>query len=106
MPEYRQDLALSHNNLGNLLAGLGKRPEAEQQYRKALTIQEQLAADFPAVPAYRQDLAISHNSLGVLLAGLGKRPEAEEQYRKALAIQETAGRRLPRRAGLSSQPGW
>ena len=88
MPAYRQHLATSHNNLGNLLADLGKRQEAEEQYRKALTIQEQLAADFPAVPEYRLDLARSHNNLGILLAGLGKRPEAEQQYRKALTIQE------------------
>ena len=88
MPEYRKDLARSHNNLGILLNNLGKRPEAEEQYRKALAIQEKLAAEFPAVPDYRKDLAPSHNNLGILLAGLGKRPEAEEQYRKALAIQE------------------
>ena len=31
-------LAGSHNNLGLLLAGLGKGPEAEEQYRKALAI--------------------------------------------------------------------
>ena len=57
MPEHRKDLALSHNNLGVLLAGLGKRPEAEEQYRKALAIQEKLAAEFPAVPEYRKHLA-------------------------------------------------
>ena len=33
---------------------LGKRPEAEEQYRKALAIQEKLVAEFPAVPEYRK----------------------------------------------------
>ena len=55
VPDYRQELAGSHNNLGSLLADLGKRAEAEEQYRQALAIQEKLAADFPAVPDYRQD---------------------------------------------------
>ena len=52
VPAYRQELARSHNNLGNLLVGLGKREEAEAAYRAALEIQEQLAADFPSVPEY------------------------------------------------------
>jgi tetratricopeptide (TPR) repeat protein len=67
---------------------VGNRPEAEEQFRKALAIREKLAADFPAVPVYRLHLAGSHSNLGTLLREVGKRPEAEEQFRKALAIQE------------------
>ena len=63
-------------------------PEAQEQYRKALAIQERLVADFPAVPEYRQSLARSHHNLGVLLKEMGKRPEAEERYRKVLAVRE------------------
>jgi tetratricopeptide (TPR) repeat protein len=88
VPQYRQNLALSHHNLGHLLADLGKRPEAEEQYRQALAHYERLAADFPTMPEYRQELASSHYGLGNLLAGLGKRPEAEEQYRRALALRK------------------
>ena len=66
---------------------LGQRPEAEAAYRAALALQEQLAADFPAVPDYRQDLASSHNNLGVAARTTsGKRPEAEAAYRAALAV--------------------
>ena len=88
VPKYRQELASSHNNLGHLLAGLGKGPEAEQSHRQAVAIGESLAADFPAVPQYRQELAKSHNGLGLLLADLGKGPEAEQTHRQALAIGE------------------
>jgi serine/threonine protein kinase/Flp pilus assembly protein TadD len=88
VPQYREELAKSHNNLGIQLAGLGKRVEAEAAYRQALAVQERLAADFPAVPQYRQELARSHNNLGNLLAELGKRVEAEAAYRQALAVQE------------------
>jgi tetratricopeptide (TPR) repeat protein len=78
-----------------MLAALGKRAEAEEQYGKALAIQEKLAADFPTVPAYRRHLADSHSNLGNLLKGLGKRPEAEEQNRKALAIFEKLAADFP-----------
>ena len=45
------------------MEGLGKGPEAAAAYRRALAIQENLAADFPAVPAYRTDLAGSYAEL-------------------------------------------
>jgi eukaryotic-like serine/threonine-protein kinase len=92
VPDYRREMALSHNNLGIQLADLGKRAEAEELYRKALTIQEKLATDFPAVPDYHRDMALSHKNLGILLARLGRKAEAEEQYRKALAnFEKLAG---------------
>jgi serine/threonine protein kinase/Flp pilus assembly protein TadD len=95
VPQYRQELALSHDNLAVQLAGLGKEAEAEQQYLKALALQEKLAADFPAVPQYRKELAASHNNLGILLRDLGKRPEAERQYRKALHLREKLVKDFP-----------
>src|SRR5262249_45899265 len=88
-------LAASHHNLGILLKGLGKWPQAEDQLCKALGIREQLAADFPAVPAYRQELAGSHSNLGLLLRGLRKGPQAEEQHDKALLIQEKLAADFP-----------
>jgi tetratricopeptide (TPR) repeat protein len=95
VPEYRRELAISHNNLGAQLADLGKRPEAEEQYRRGLALQEKLTADSPAVPQFRQEMAISHTNLGLLLADLGKRPEAEEQIRRALALREKLAADFP-----------
>jgi tetratricopeptide (TPR) repeat protein len=87
MPQYRQNLAESHHNLGLLLAGLNKRAEAEAAYRQALAIREKLTAEYPAVSQYRLELAGSHNSLGaLLLAGLSRQAEAETAFRQALAI--------------------
>jgi serine/threonine protein kinase/tetratricopeptide (TPR) repeat protein len=93
--EYKALLAGTQNNLGNLLADMGKRSEAEKQYRNALAIQKRLATDFPSVPKYRQNLAACHNNLGYLLKVLGKQPEAEEQFRKALARQEKLAADFP-----------
>src|SRR5262249_29713501 len=65
-PEFRQALALTHNNLGVLLRATGRLKEAESAYKGALSIQNQLAADFPSQPDLRNDLAGSF----VNLAGL------------------------------------
>ena len=51
VPEYRKDLGENYNNLGILLKELGKRTEAEEQYRNAVAIQEKLIAEYPAEPA-------------------------------------------------------
>lgn len=87
VPQYRQELATSHNNLGLLLVKLGKQAKAEAAYRDALKVQAQLTRDFPAVPKYREELATSYNNLGNLLRDLGKPVEAEVAYRDALRIQ-------------------
>jgi tetratricopeptide (TPR) repeat protein len=74
VPAYRHQLANIHGNLGVLLAGLGKGPEAERQYRQALALQEKLAADSPAVPQHQIDLGGSCCNLGNLVRK-GDRPE-------------------------------
>jgi Flp pilus assembly protein TadD len=63
-PEYRSELARSHNDLGILLKDLGKPAEAEAAYGQALALRQKLASDFPAVPRYRQDLAGSYVNHG------------------------------------------
>jgi serine/threonine protein kinase/Tfp pilus assembly protein PilF len=95
VPEYRRELAGSHNDLGALLRDHGQWHESEQQYRQALALLERLATEFPAVPNYRRELAGSHNDLGLALAGLGKRREAEQQYRQALALLERLATEFP-----------
>jgi serine/threonine-protein kinase len=85
--KYRGNLALSHNNLGLLLAGLGRRAEAEAEHRTALALLEKLAADYPQ-PNYRRALAGSHGNLGTLLSNLGRQAEAEAEHRAALALRE------------------
>jgi tetratricopeptide (TPR) repeat protein len=67
VPEYRQELATTHNNLGVLLEATGRVAEAEKAHRQALQLYERLVAEHPQVPQYRQELAMTHNYLGVLL---------------------------------------
>jgi tetratricopeptide (TPR) repeat protein len=64
-------------NLGNLLSELGRKTEAEEQYRLAIE------ADPKFAPAY--------SNLGILLYELGRKMEAEEQYRLAIKAAPNLG---------------
>ena len=86
VPDHRSDLAKSHNNLGNLLAGLGKVAEAEEQSRKGLAIRETLAADFPAVFDYLVGLGGSYCNFGILVCVGGKPADSLVWLNKAIEI--------------------
>jgi tetratricopeptide (TPR) repeat protein len=88
VPQYRQELAMTHNNLGLLLQATGRVAEAEKAYRQALQLYERLVAEHPQVPQYRQELAMTHNNLGVLLKATGRADEAEKAHRQALQLRE------------------
>ena len=96
-PDFRQELADSHNSRGVLLRRTGRLPEAEQEYDQALGIQEQLVADFPDRPEFRQDLARSHNNRGNVLQDTGRPKEAEKDFGLALGIQEQLAADFPDR---------
>jgi serine/threonine-protein kinase len=89
-PEFRRDLAASHNNLGKLLSDKGYLKEAQEAYAEALAIQKQLAADFPTWPELRQELAGSHHNLGLLLGATG-------HLKEALAIRKQLAADFPAR---------
>jgi serine/threonine protein kinase/tetratricopeptide (TPR) repeat protein len=65
-PEYRQDLALSCNNLASLLSESGRLKEAEKAYLDALAVYRQLAADFPNQADIRNSLASSYGNLAMV----------------------------------------
>jgi eukaryotic-like serine/threonine-protein kinase len=83
-PEFRCELARSHNNLGVLLMETGRHKEAETAYADALAIQKPLAADFPDKREFREELARSHSNLGYLLRRTGRVKEAETAFSEAL----------------------
>jgi serine/threonine protein kinase len=74
--------------VAQLHALLGDQVQAEAGYRQAVTLLEQLAADFPNIAEYRQKLANSHNRLGIQLTELGREPAAETAFREAIAVRK------------------
>ena len=87
--DYRSDLARSQNNLGLLLADLGKRSEAEAAHRAALALRERLASDHPDVPSYRDDLVSTLLDLSHIWVADGKVADA------VAAIDRVAGGTVP-----------
>ncbi len=94
-PEFRQELARSHNDLGLLFSETGRLEQAETAYADALAILKQLAADFPSRREFRQVLAASHNNLGLLLGATGRMKEAETAYAEALDIYKQLAADFP-----------
>jgi eukaryotic-like serine/threonine-protein kinase len=86
-PEYRQELAVSYNHLGNLWRDT-KPAKAEEFYQQSLDLRDRLVADFPTTPVYRQEQAASYHSLGFVRQAAGRLEEAEKAYRQALKIEE------------------
>src|SRR5207237_9507266 len=60
---YREVLAGSQMNLGNLFDNTGRRQEAEATYADSLAVLKQLAADFPNQVEFRQVLARAYENL-------------------------------------------
>jgi tetratricopeptide (TPR) repeat protein len=96
-PEFRRDLAKSHDGRAALLYTTGRLQEAEKDYDQALGIQKQLTAEFPGRHEYRQDLARSHNNRGLLLRNTGRPREAEKDYDQALSVYQQLAADFPNR---------
>ena len=90
-----QRRAISYVNRGDLRKEQGNLAEAEKHYRKALEIEETLAACHPVNPLYQRDLSLIHNRLGEFMMASGNLAEAEKHYRKDLEIAESIVVRYP-----------
>jgi len=102
----KEELAGAHNKLGNLLKTLGRKADAEVEYRDALRINPDFAkahnnlgnllgnmgrkadaeAEYREALRINPDSAAAHNNLGILLGDMGRKEEAEAEYRDALRI--------------------
>ncbi len=68
----KNELSKAHNNRGILLKEMGRKEDAEAEYRDALRI--------------NPDYVAAHNNLGTLLGEMGRKEDAEAEYREALRI--------------------
>ena len=84
--QERMRQARAYYRMGRMNRILGRSPDSENAYRRAVALGQRLAADFPSQPEFRLELALSHGALGALLQATGRSPEAETAYHDALAI--------------------
>jgi tetratricopeptide (TPR) repeat protein len=74
--------------VGGMRYSLGELKEAEKDFDQALSIYNQLVAEFPAGPDFRQLLARTHNNRGNLLSDTGRIQKAEQDYDQAVRIYQ------------------
>jgi serine/threonine-protein kinase len=87
-PDHRNNAALNHNDLAEVLRATRPR-EALEHYKKALQEQEALRAGYPDLPLCRQELARTCNNYGIFLKSRGDRAgraEAKQKYDEAVAL--------------------
>jgi eukaryotic-like serine/threonine-protein kinase len=87
------ELAEAYQRIGNIQGNgnynnLGDTQGALTSYRKALALQEPLAADEPRNTDVRRHLARTHALIGDVLWDMGKLNETLESYRRALTLRE------------------
>jgi tetratricopeptide (TPR) repeat protein len=86
-PEFRWELATSHNNRAILLKSSKRVPEAEREYGETIRIFRQLATDYPSKPEYRRGVAGTLSNRGNLLNTDRRYSEAEQDYNEAVQIR-------------------
>jgi tetratricopeptide (TPR) repeat protein len=91
-PEWRQQLAISHDLVGEILANQMRLDAALAEYHAAQSIREKLSKDAPSDPKLRRDLSISQQQLGGILLRQGHLDEALTAFKKALEISEPLAR--------------
>src|SRR5262249_3768099 len=94
VPQYREELANSHFNLGSLLNEQQQFREAEAEYRAAMREQERLIAEYPRMPEYVLDLGGSHGNMGNLFLESGRPEQALPWFTKSIATLRQARRTL------------
>jgi serine/threonine protein kinase len=100
-PFDRQRVAGSHGALGTILQRRGRLGDAADQFRQALALYEQLAAEFPDETQYRDLHAKTLNSQGVALRTLpGEAATALRCHQQALELCQQLISQFP------DQPGY
>lgn len=81
-------LTVGYHGQGRVLRRLGQHADAEQAFRQALTLRQELATDFPSIPIYRLGIIGCYGELVALFRQTGQDQEAEEAGRQVVAILE------------------
>jgi tetratricopeptide (TPR) repeat protein len=94
-PLHRAELSSALDSLGVALRKAGQVVPARAAEREALTIDRQLAADFPAIPRYTAAVADDLNDLAVLEKNAGQIEVAQGYYDEAVTLLTSFVQRFP-----------
>jgi tetratricopeptide (TPR) repeat protein/tRNA A-37 threonylcarbamoyl transferase component Bud32 len=84
--QFRRDLTVTYNNLGNLLRSVHRLDEAEAVHAKALDLRRQLVADHPEDPLFCHDLAVTLHNFGGYFAAAHKYDEADKCLQESVQL--------------------
>ena len=105
VPDYRQDLAASHNSLGILLADCGKRARRRSSTARRLASGRSWPPTSPPCPTIGRNWPASNHSYGDSAGRSGETSRGGGAVPPSVWHPGETGRRLPRRARLSAGPG-
>src|SRR5207248_3057318 len=94
-PRVRQQTALAHKKVADILRLLGRHEGAAAAYREAIDLLGRLAADRPDEPEYRDQLADGHNWHGELLRTTSRPHDAMRAFARAGELLEGLTREFP-----------
>ena len=95
-PVLRQETAWAYQRLAKIQRSLGHLAEAEQSFRKAFAMFEELEAQAPFEPSTRSALARAYPLFARFLSELGNREEPEEHLRRAVQLAEDLVKEFPK----------
>jgi serine/threonine protein kinase/Flp pilus assembly protein TadD len=109
-PATRAASALAEQRAGDIYRKFGEYDNAERSYRRAVSVHEALAAEYPNEREYGRALADSWCALGNLLRMAGRMAAAESAFRRAADfgqawLNRSPGDRGHRRTVAASQSG-
>ena len=87
---YLSDLAIIHNNIGNLRSDAGRQAEALESHRRALAIRERLVRDHPSLHYYQSNLGCTLYNLAAGEMDQGRWRQAQELLDRAIECQRAA----------------
>jgi tetratricopeptide (TPR) repeat protein len=93
-PGVRGGSAIHYHQLGRMLELSGRKAEAEEVYRNALSLAEQELAEYPDVPVGHEAWINVHFSLSRLLAGSQRLVAAQELFQRIATWSPTSDRGL------------
>jgi serine/threonine protein kinase/Tfp pilus assembly protein PilF len=94
-PVIRRETALAYRRVGGIHRTFGQYPEAENAYRSAIAMLEELGVSSALEPALRVELVSIHLEFGWTLAALGKGTESVQSVRNAVQVAENLAEQFP-----------
>ncbi len=94
-PAVRFDSAFAFEQTGRIQFMLGRPGPAEEKFRRALTLMQELPEEYRTRPEARNLVALCQNQLAFMASDHNRSEEAEQRYRESFQLLEGLAREQP-----------